>query len=64
MSFNFGERNSDYLRDSLKWVLYLFWWFKHLVHYNLIVCCSLDPVLVIWYVILVIFWKFNDIFLN
>ena len=26
--------------------------FKHLVYYNLIVCCSLHPVLVIWYVIL------------
>ena len=29
--------------------------FKHLVYYNLIVCYSLDPILVIWYVILVIF---------
>ena len=38
--------------------------FTHLVYYNLIVCYSLDPVLVIWYVSLVIFWKFNDIYLN
>ena len=33
--------------------------FKHLVYDNLIVYCSLDPILVIWYVILVIFWRFN-----
>ena len=39
--------------------------FKHLDCYNLIVCCSLDPVLVIWYVILVIFleiqWHFSKL---
>ena len=39
--------------------------FKHLVCYNLIVCCSLDPVLVIWHVILVIFleiqWHFSKL---
>ena len=29
--------------------------FKHLVLYNLVVCYSLDPVLVIWYVTLIIF---------
>ena len=38
--------------------------FKHLVYYILIVCYSLDPVLVIWHVSLVIFGKFNDIYLN
>ena len=38
--------------------------FMHLVCNNLIVYCSLDPVLVIWHVILVIFWKFNNVFLN
>ena len=31
--------------------------FKHLDCYNLIVCYSLDPILVIWYVILVIFFR-------
>ena len=30
--------------------------FKHLVLYNLVVCYSLDPVLVIWYVTLIIFF--------
>ena len=40
--------------------------FKSLVYYNLIVCCSLDPVLVIWYVILAIFfleiqWHFSKL---
>ena len=40
--------------------------FKYLVYYNLVVCYSLDPVLVIWCVSLVIFFfcKFNCISLN
>ena len=36
----------------------------HLVYHNLIVWYSLDPVLVIWYVILIIFCEFNVIYLN
>ena len=39
--------------------------FKHLDCYKLIVCHSLDPVLVIWYVILVIVleiqWNFSKL---
>ena len=39
--------------------------FKHLVYYNLIVYCSLELGLVIWYVILVIFLEIqNGIYLN
>ena len=38
--------------------------FKHLDGYYLMVCCSLDPVLVIYYVILVILCKFNSTFQN
>ena len=32
-----------------------FYWFKLLVLYNLVLCYSLDPVLVIWHVTLIIF---------
>ena len=39
--------------------------FKHLIYYNLIECYFLDPALVIWYVILVIFsniqWYFSKL---
>ena len=61
MSFNFGEE-IPIIKGSPKWVLQLFGGFKHLVCYNLIVWCSLDPGLVIWYVILVFFeiqWHFS-----
>ena len=38
--------------------------FKHLVLYNLVLCYSLDPVLVIWHVTLIFFCKFKYISLN
>ena len=33
-----------------------FYWFKLLVLYNLVLCYSLDPVLIIWHVTLIIFF--------
>ena len=41
-----------------------FYGFKVLVLYNLILCYSLNPVLVIWHVTLIIFCKFKYISLN
>ena len=64
MSFDFGEEIPIIKGVHQNGFYIYFGGFKYLVYYNLIVCCSLDPVLVIWYVILVIFCKFNDIFLN
>ena len=60
MSFDFSEEILIINQNSPKSVLYLFWWLKHLVYYNLIVCCSLDPVVVIWYVILVNFLEIQS----
>ena len=62
-SFNFGteiliikgiHQNAFYI---------YFGGFKHLVYYNLILCCSLHPVLVIWYVILDIFFGNSMVFI-
>ena len=39
-----------------------FYGFKHLVLYNLVLCYSLDPVLVIWHVTLIIFWQIQVFF--
>ena len=64
MSFDFGDDILIIMGVHQNEFYIYFGGFKHLVYYNLIVCCSLEPVLVIWYVILVIFWKFNGIFLN
>ena len=41
-----------------------FYGFKLLVWYNLVLCYSLDPVLVIWHVTLIIFCKFKYFSLN
>ena len=38
-----------------------FYGFKLLVWYNLVLCYSLDPVLVIWYITLIIFYQ-NQVF--
>ena len=64
MLFNFGQEIPIVKGDHQNGFYSYFGGFKHLVCYNLIVCCSLHPVLVIWYVILVIFGKFNGTFLN
>ena len=40
-----------------------FYGFKLLVLYNLVLCYSLDPVLVIWHVTLIIFFANSSIFL-
>ena len=64
MSFDFGEEILIIKGVYQNGFYIYFCGFRHLVYYNLIVCYSLDPVLVIWYVILVILWKFNSIFLN
>ena len=66
MSFNFGEEIGIIKGVHQNGFYSYFGVFKHLDCYNLIVCCSLDPVLVTWYVILVIFffWKFSGTFLN
>ena len=39
-----------------------FYGFKLLVVYNLVLCYSLDPVLVIWHVILIIFLQIQVYF--
>ena len=54
MSFDFGEEILIMKGVHQNGFYIYFGGFKPLVYYNLIVCCSLDPVLVIWYVILVI----------
>ena len=64
MSFNYGEEISIIKGFHQNQFYIYFGRFKHLVYYDLIVCYSWHPVLVIWHVILVIFWKFNGIYLN
>ena len=51
MSFNFAEEILIIKGVHQNGFYIYFGEFKCLVYYNLIVCCSLDPVLVIWYVI-------------
>ena len=55
MSLNFGEEILIIQGVHQNGFYSYFGEFKHLDCYNLIVCCSLDPVLVICYVIMVIF---------
>ena len=66
ISFNCSEEILINKGGSAKWFYSYFGGFKHLVCYNLIVCCSLDPVLVIWYGMLfwLFLWKINGTFLN
>ena len=52
------------LRFYQNWFYSYFGGFKCLDCYYLIVCCSLDPILVIWYVIFGYFYKFIGTFLN
>ena len=40
-----------------------FYGFKFLVWYNLVLCYSLDPVLVIWHITLIIFYQ-NQVFFS
>ena len=63
-SFNFGNDILTTYQNSPKSVFIYLYGFKHLVLYNLVVCYSLDPLLVIWYVILIIFLQFKYISLN
>ena len=64
MSFNFGEEILI-IKGSPNGFYSYFGGFKHLDCYNIIVCCSLDPVWVISYVILVMFldiqWNFSKL---
>ena len=65
MSLNFGKEILI-INDSPNEFYSYIGGFKCLDRYNLIVCCSLDAVLVIWYVILVIFfseiqWHFSKL---
>ena len=55
MFFNFGEEILIIKGVHQNQFYSYFGGFMHLVCDNLIICCSLDPVLVIWYVVLVIF---------
>ena len=64
MPFNFGKEILIIKGFHQNGFYIYFGRFKHLDSYNLTVHCFVDPVLVIWYVILVIFWKFNGTFLN
>ena len=54
MPFNFGEEIPIIKGVHQNQFYIYFGGFKHLVYGILIVCCSLDPVVVIWCVILVI----------
>ena len=45
------------------WFFIYFYGFKLLVWYNLVLCYSLDPVLVIWHVTLIIFLQ-NQVFFS
>ena len=57
MSFNFGEEIPIIKGVHQNQFYSYFGGLMHLVYDNLIVYCSLDPVLDIWYVILVIFME-------
>ena len=54
LSFDFSSNILITYQNSPKSVIY-FYGFKLLVLYNLVLCYSLDPVLVIWHVTLIIF---------
>ena len=56
--FKFGKNISIAYQNSTKSVFFYSYGFNYLIHYNLVVCYSLDPVLVIWYIF------FNYFFIN
>ena len=57
LSYDFGIHISTTYQNSPKSVFYLFLWVQVFVWYNLVLCYSLDPVLVIWHVTFIIFHK-------
>ena len=61
-SFDFGKEILISNQNSSKSLLHLFWWVQvfGLVQFDL-VCYSLDPVLVIWYVTLLLFFFENSL---
>ena len=63
MSFDFGNYILITYQNSPKLVFIYFYGFKLLVWYNLVLCYSLDPVLVIWHVTLIIFSQ-NQVFFS
>ena len=63
MSFNFGNNISITYQNSPNSVFIYFYGFKLLLWYNLVLCYSLDPVLVIWHVTLIIFYQ-NQVFFS
>ena len=63
MSFDFSNYILITYQNSPKLVFIYFYGFKLLVWYNLVLCYSLDPVLVIWHVTLIIFLQ-NQVFFS
>ena len=63
LSFNFGNNILINYQNSPKSVFFLYsYGFKLLVWYNVVLCYSLDPVLVIWHVTLIIFLQIQIFF--
>ena len=62
MSFGFNNHILITSQNSPKSVFLYFYGFKLLVWYNLVLCHSMDPVLVIWHVTLFIFLQNQVIF--
>ena len=62
MSFDFGKHILITYQNSPKSVFYYFYGFKLLVWYNLVLCYSLGPVLVIWHVTFIIFLQNQVVF--
>ena len=64
LSFDFGNYISITYQNSPKIRFFIYFYgFKLLVWYNLVLCYSLDPVLVIWHVTLIIFLQ-NQVFFS
>ena len=62
LSFDFGNNILITYQNSPKSVFIYFYEFKLLVLYNLVLCCCLNSVLVIWQVTLIIFSQNQVIF--
>ena len=63
LPFDFGKDILITYQNSPKSVFYLFLWVQALVLYNLVLCYSLHPVLVIWHVTLIIFLQ-NQVYFS
>ena len=62
LSFNFNNHIAILTKIHQNQFFIYFYGFKHLVWHNLVLCYSLDPVLVILHVTLIIFLQIQVIF--